>query len=297
MPARRPASTLVEVLVAVGLFAVLFGFFVPAIQRVRTAAARAGCQNHLRQLALALHGRHDSDGRFPAGTRPFRAAEPYPLLAWHTSVLGFIEQQPLDALVVATARQPGAPFPRVRPGMDAVVRLFGCPADPRVAAPAEVAGENLRVGLTSFLGNAGLDHRRPAGVLYLDSRVRIPDVSDGLSNTLMVGERPPSFDNRYGWWCYGAGQRNTGSLDATLGVREVNRSGKGAYAGCSRSRPSHFGAGGWADPCSAFHFWSLHPGGANFAFCDGSVRFLPYSADSILPALATRAGVEVVALD
>jgi prepilin-type processing-associated H-X9-DG protein len=51
-------------------------------------------------------------------------------------------------------------------------------------------------------------------------------------------------------------------------------------------------AGGTDDPCGVFHFWSLHPGGANFAFCDGSVRLLPYAAAGLLPALATRAGGE-----
>ena len=297
MPARRPAASLAELLVVVGLFAALFALLLPAVQRVRAVAARAACQSHLRQVAFALHGRHDLDGRFPAGTRPNTPAEPYPALAWHTSVLAFVEQQPLATVVDAGRRRPGTRFPRVRPGLDVAIRLFGCPADPRSAAPVDAADEGFRVGLTSFLGSAGTDHRRPDGVLFLDSRVRIPDVADGLSSTLLVGERPPSFDNRYGWWYYGVGQANTGSLDATLGAREVNRSIRPPYIACPRRRPFHFIAGGWADPCSAFHFWSLHPGGANFAFCDGSVRFLPYSADSVLPALATRAGGEVAALD
>ena len=297
MPTRRPASSLIELLVVVGLFAALFGLLLPAVQRVRGAAARIACQSNLRQMALALHGRHDLDGRLPAGTRPNRPAEPYPSLAWHTTVLAFVEQQPLATLVDGGSRRPGTAFPRVRPGLDVAVRLFGCPADPRISTPAAVPEERFQVGLTSYLGSAGESHRTPTGVLYLDSRTRLTDVTDGLSNTLLVGERPPSFDNRYGWWYYGVGQADTGSLDATLGARELNRSNRLPYAGCPRRPPYHFRVGGWTDPCSAFHFWSLHPGGANFAFCDGSVRFLAYSADAILPALATRAGGEVVALD
>jgi prepilin-type processing-associated H-X9-DG protein len=292
MPARRPAATLVELLVAVGLFAALFALLLPAVQRVRAAAARLACQSHLRQVALALHGRHDLDGRLPPGTRPNRPAEPRPAEAWHVGVLAFLEQEPLAAVVATGGRRPGDPFPRVRPGMDAAVRLLGCPADPRTAAPADVPDERFRVGLTSYLGNTGTSHRRPDGVLYLASRTRLTDIADGLSNTLLVGERPPSFDNRYGWWCYGVGQANTGSLDAHLGAREVNRSDRLPYVACPRREPYRFQPGGWADPCSAFHFWSLHPGGANFALADGSVRFLPYSAADVLPALATRAGGE-----
>ena len=80
-----------------------------------------------------------------------------------------------------------------------------------------------------------------------------------------------------------------------LGVAEMNPTGVGG-TGCFISGPFVFGAGSLQEPCSVFHYWSLHSGGANFAFCDGSVHFLSYSASSILPALATRAGREVVEL-
>ena len=129
------------------------------------------------------------------------------------------------------------------------------------------------------------------GVLYQDSRIRLGDIADGTSNTLMLGERPASADLQFGWWYAGVGQAGTGSADLVLGVREQNLQpisggspcGPGAYP---------FSQGGFNDPCAMFHFWSPHPGGANFAFADGSVRFLSYAADPLMPALASRAGGE-----
>ena len=140
----------------------------------------------------------------------------------------------------------------------------------------------------------GTDYTSTTGVLYRDSRVRLTDITDGASNTIAVGERPPSADYWYGWWYAGFGQNGTGGLDSLLGARELNAGGNYTYM-CAPG-PFHFQSGRFDDQCSAFHFWSPHTGGANFLFADGSVRFLSYSADKILPALATRAGGEVVDL-
>ena len=93
----------------------------------------------------------------------------------------------------------------------------------------------------------------------------------------------------------GVGQRFTGSGDLVLGVREPNllpiEAGSPCGPGAYPFSPSRF-----SDPCGMFHFWSPHPGGANFAFADGSVRFLSYSADPLLPALVSRAGGEAATL-
>jgi prepilin-type processing-associated H-X9-DG protein len=111
----------------------------------------------------------------------------------------------------------------------------------------------------------------------------------------MVAERPPSADLNFGWWYGGGGQSKDGSGDSVLGVREMYVGPFGSGQLCPAG-PYHFGSGEISNQCDAFHFWSLHSGGANFLFCDGSVRFLAYSADSILPALATRAGSERVSV-
>jgi prepilin-type processing-associated H-X9-DG protein len=135
----------------------------------------------------------------------------------------------------------------------------------------------------------GRDAFHEDGVLFLDSAVRLTDVTDGTSNTLAVGERPPSADLILGWWYAGWGQAKDGEGDMVLGARTRNHSiyGRGCPSG-----PFEFQPGSFGNQCDAFHFWSPHSNGANFLVCDGSVRFLSYSANRILPALATRAGGE-----
>jgi prepilin-type processing-associated H-X9-DG protein len=156
-------------------------------------------------------------------------------------------------------------------------------------------GSNIavNVALTSYLGVEGLDLFAKDGVLYLDSQIRLANITDGTSNTLLVGERPPSEDKTLGWCYAGGGQQGEGSTDMVLGVREVNI---WPFGGDCLGGPYHFVSGRVNEECDVFHFWSMHPGGANFLFADGAVRFLSYSVDPLLPALASRAGRETVDL-
>jgi prepilin-type processing-associated H-X9-DG protein len=131
-----------------------------------------------------------------------------------------------------------------------------------------------------------------SGMLYSGSRTRIIDATDGSSNTLLVGERPPSADMVFGWWYSGSGQLLTGQADSHLGVQERNLFGA-LYHGCPRVGYS-FQSRERSDPCLVFQFWSYHGDGAHFALTDGSVRILTFKAASVLPALSTRAGGEVV---
>jgi prepilin-type processing-associated H-X9-DG protein len=128
-------------------------------------------------------------------------------------------------------------------------------------------------------------------MLYLDSNIRLTDIFDGSSNTVMVGERPPSQNGWFGRWHGGWGYWRVG--DSILGVRETALN---PITGCGAG-PNHFAYDRPSNPCASFHFWSLHPGGGHFLFADGGVKFLPYTADPILPMLATRSGGEAVSLD
>ena len=207
-----------------------------------------------------------------------------------TRLLPYLEQDAVwrDALR-AYSQDKWFESPPHLPILGHVLPIFTCPADGRTLEPWDF--HVFQVGLSSYLGVEGRNQTRKDGVLFLDSRVRFADITDGLSQTLMVGERPPSADGHYGWWYAGAGQSGDGSADSVLGVREVNAGEIGCPAGASI-----FGQGQLDNQCDCLHFWSLHPGGANFLFADGSVHFLPYSAEPLMLPLASRNGGEVVEL-
>ena len=149
--------------------------------------------------------------------------------------------------------------------------------------------ENASIGFSSYLGVSGVVTGDRAGLLYYNSRIGIDDIADGASTTLLVGERPPSQDARFGWWYAGTGQDMKGSMDMFLGVRDYRTTWRSPTCG---NGPYAFGPGTDKNPCDMFHFWSKHAGGGNFLFADNSVKLLRYTADAVLPALATRGGKE-----
>jgi prepilin-type N-terminal cleavage/methylation domain-containing protein len=287
----RPAFTLVELLVVLAIIGVLLALTASAVQRVRSTAARILCADRLRQLGLALHAYHGTHSVFPPGTTRDLEGGEHRNMSWHTRILPYLEQDTLwKRSLDAYAIEPRFSYP---PHPFAVaLSVFECPTDPRAGAPARF-GKGQR-GLTSFLGVEGTDYTRQDGVLFVDSRTRLTDITDGTSNTLLVGERPPSPDNAFGWWYAGLGQLDgNGSADMVLGALEYCA---GFFAPDCAGGPYQYGPGELSTTCDMFHFWSLHPGGAHFVMADASVQFLSYSAKDILPALATRAGGEVASL-
>ena len=288
----RSAYTLIEVLVAIAIVAVLIGLLLPAVQKARESASVTRCRNNLKQLALALHIHEGTHGTLPPGHRSASHPDRLPYSGWTLTVLPYVEQQSLYDIAVRAYTI--TPIPVISPPhtpLSVPVPVFLCPSDPRVSRPQVSDGDAFLVALTSYLGCSGQNGRSRDGVLYSDSRIRLTDVSDGTSNTLMAGERPPPKGFRLGWWYAGVGTDNGGSGEMHIGVRETN--GSSFFRSCPAG-PYRFKHGAFDVVCDAFHFWSPHSGGANFAFADGSVRFLTYEADAILPALASRAGGEVV---
>jgi prepilin-type processing-associated H-X9-DG protein len=206
-----------------------------------------------------------------------------------TQILPFADQGPLwDQAREDYAYDPSPYLSHL--GMRTPVSLFACPSDPD-SGQAHYTHQYRLVAHTNYLGVNGTDYLKKDGLFFQDSRVRLAEIRDGQSNTLMIGERPPSPDFWYGWWYAGYGQAASGSPDMLLGARERN-DGASKLEDCPPG-PYRYSRGKQGQPCDTFHFWSYHSGGANFALADGSVHFLAFSADEILPLLATRAGGEV----
>ncbi|MFO0807701.1 MAG: DUF1559 domain-containing protein [Gemmataceae bacterium] len=222
-----PRFTLIELLVAMAVIAVLLGLLLAAIQRVRESASRLRCANNLKQIGLALQNYHAARGTFPPGIVTGKSAgEPYAGMTWLVRLLPHLEQESLWNATVAAYRQSLNPYrdpPHV--GLATPMALFSCPSDGR-AEFAQDTHDDYRVALTNYLGVNGTEGEARDGVLLPDRTVPLTEVTDGTSNTLAVGERPPSPDFWYGWWYSGAGHRGDGVADYLLGVRERNFGGR-----------------------------------------------------------------------
>jgi prepilin-type N-terminal cleavage/methylation domain-containing protein len=286
----RTGFTLLELLVVIAIIAVLLALLLPAVQKVRSMAVRLACANNLKQLGLAMHQYHDTHGRLPTGVELSPTARHY-ALAWHSRLLPWLEQEALWRRIEYAYsfkvedfkdRPHDAPFTKTP--------FFGCPADSRQDRIWVLDGRPYAI--TSYQGIQGSDRYSRDGLFFAESNLSLVQISDGTSNTLMIGERPASYDFYYGWWYVGEGIDKTGTLDAFLGVREKGVTRRMAYCG-----PEPGGFQPRTDEiCSVFHFWSLHSGGGHFVMADASVHFLSYSANPVLPALASRAGGEVQSL-
>jgi prepilin-type processing-associated H-X9-DG protein/prepilin-type N-terminal cleavage/methylation domain-containing protein len=290
----RKAFSLVELLVVIGIIGTLLGLTIPAVQRARESAARTGCLNNLKQIGLALHSYHGVNGSFPP--RPSRSHddENY-LLLWPALILPYIGQDALwSATVQAVASHPHWPYdnpPHIAFG--AVVPEYICPDDGRLSAPLQDP-DGYTAGYTDYLGVMGGDLQSdgvlgfPRGV----AGVSIKAISDGTSQTLMVGERPPPDTLQAGWW-YSAFR-----LGGVFGVFMGPDGGTWILGSASVLDPCRgpfvFGPGRTDNPCDRYHFWSFHSGGGNFLFADGSARFIPYLSNDLMLALATRNGGELV---
>jgi len=329
----RRGFTLIELLVVIAIIAILIALLLPAVQQAREAARRTQCRNNMKQLGLALHNYHDVHITMPFG---YYVVTSPPLLSstWGIQILPFIDQDPLYKQHdhnVPSFDQAGAlgfPAAAVQQNLQNIqtkLAMFLCPSAPgdevyQATIPANAGGPGvppfdltwmgaksdycIATGVrgifanTAYAGNAGGSREgaiQPGGV-FGDANNKFRNISDGMSNTILVGER--------------------------VGGATIYRKGVADSALSAAYGPSN--GGGWADILNGEHwlrgsgydgmpvgdggpcginctnlrgdgFYSFHPGGANFLLGDGSVRFVSENvAAIILAGLITRSKGEVI---
>ena len=272
----RRGFTLIELLVVITVIGVLLGLVLPAVQATREAARRADCMNRLRQIGVALHDYHETNEVFPVGNV-------YPThWTFQSHLLPFLEQNALNEFIddsypscfLANADNGGR-----NDGFGVASRrlsLMECPSDPEISESWVGdfgTGHDNTFALLSYFGVIGTSVKTKDGMLFSNSRVRFRDVTDGASQTLLMGERGAVGDKYWGWWCCGSGLSSTGMGDNVLPTGMVA-----------------FGPGGTVGVHN-WHFWSYHPGGGHFLFVDDHVQLLSYAIDDgALQSLATRDG-------
>ncbi|MBX3436321.1 MAG: DUF1559 domain-containing protein [Planctomycetaceae bacterium] len=308
-PAGRSAFTLIELLVVIAIVAVLVALLLPAVQQAREAARKTQCRNQLRQMGLAFHNYEGAHRVFPKGgagvaSQTNAAFKSRWTLSWGAAILPFLDQEPLFHAINhnETYLHPD----NIGPGQT-LLPVFLCPTAPRLEdfrPNGDTPTSTIKYARTDYSGNYGERGLRcyPAtncqnnyadqgggvsggrGVLLIgiDPVVRIADIVDGTSHTLMVGEAPEGLHSLW------IGHKNVFDQSAPVSAKAEAGS---PWQSCHPALKSR--AGDFCDFGQEFH--SYHEGGAHFLAVDGSVRFVSTSADvKSLAALLSRAGREVI---
>lgn len=311
--------TLIELLVVIAIIAILIGLLLPAVQKVREAAARSTCQNNMKQLALAFHNYESANGTLPTGASMNIGY----LVGWPGLVFPYFEEGPrlqgMQAIGSLTSIMPWRDTTTMGANslFTSPVKTFVCPASvlgstsPDGSTPMSGQSDQLQ-GALHYRAVGGADgvgmvtgtqstHATysTSGIVYPYSKVRMVDISDGTSNTLLLGETSAanwslasqSWAGIQSWtWGFYSYDAYNGASNVKSGCLMIDHKIVKYPIGFTTS--SSF-------LTNTTPFTSNHAsGGANMAMADGSVRYLPNSTDlnNVLKPLATRAGGEVVSL-
>ena len=318
-PRRLHGFTLVELLVVIAIIATLIGLLLPAVQSARESARRTACGNNIKQIGLGFHNHLSAKGRFPAGHRHQTADTNSPAWGWGVFILPFSEStqlhttlnpdkaKPQDQITIFKA-SPGDP---ISAAMQAPIAMYRCPSDN--TAPLNLLEDfgPLRsnskpttdppLSTSNYVGSCGgievagtsadaINAEDSGGALYgfSDSSVGVAPakITDGLSKTLLVGERCGAESRE------GADAGNGQYAAVWLGHGRSKNNGSSsmgrAYGKVTKEKTfNQFGAG---TAVNGKYFSSKHRGGVQFLFCDGAVRFVDDStAGDVLYALGNRA--------
>ncbi len=320
-PQQRPAFTLIELLVVIAIIAILIGLLLPAVQKVREAAARMSCGNNLKQLALAVHDYHSANEKFPANNL-YTYDPTAPNWSWLANILPYLEQGNLYTQARVGTTPPNN-INQSLPQIATRVKLFLCPSDPTAFSGPVSHTSNfdmldpvlgaLTYEMTCYRANIGSNwgggppgsslwwgtdpqwcvadpnNSNPNltydgcgagnGVIWENnSPLRITDITDGSSNTIMLGEALTGKDYQNAW-CH---------MDNAIATCAYSPNAKSPVTGKDYP-PDQW----W----NRYAFTSAHPGGVQFAMTDGSIRFINDSIPlATFRALGTRAGGEVASV-
>jgi prepilin-type N-terminal cleavage/methylation domain-containing protein/prepilin-type processing-associated H-X9-DG protein len=295
MSFSRRAFTLIELLVVIAIIAILIALLVPAVQKVREAAARTQCINNLKQIGIACHSYHDANKGLPPG---YSASGAYPSTSpgwgWAAYLLPYLEHGNLYRQINFNSSVEN------QSAIQTIVPVFLCPSDTPPSAPFAVTNTAFATvcmaAPSSYAATVGsdasdVDDPTGNGVFYRNSRTRFVEITDGTSNTVFIGDR--AWADTKGIW---AGAPNGAVTRAGPTNPWTSTTGPGQALILAHNNWINIttDADGGLDD-----FSSKHTGGANLLFGDGSVRFIrSITADGparyAFWAMGTRAGGEVI---